>query len=65
MITPRKGEIMKYLKDGNLFEVRKVDKEFVILRSLDGLSQILTGQKSFPFLFAGIPKNEFRKEYPV
>jgi hypothetical protein len=54
MTSPKTGEILKYLRTGGLFEVKKVTNEFVILHAQDGPSQILTGKGSFDFLFARV-----------
>jgi len=40
------GETLKYRSAGRIFEVRKRTYQFVILQSLDGLTQVLTGEKS-------------------
>ena len=53
MITPKEGDIVRYLRNGNLFKVRKVANDFVILDSQDGLSQIMTGKKGFESIFEG------------
>jgi hypothetical protein len=72
MTSPKIGEILKYLRTGGLFEVRKVTNEFVILYARDGSSQILTGKGSFDFLFARVPPVESTRKdlnsgskYPV
>jgi hypothetical protein len=54
MTSPKTGEILKYLRTGGLFEVKKVTNEFVILYARDGSSQIMTGKGSFDFLFAKV-----------
>ena len=40
------GETLKYRSTGRIFEVKKRTNQFVILQSLDGLTQVLTGEKS-------------------
>ena len=55
MITPKEGDIVKYLRDGNHFKVRTVANDFVILDALDGLSQIMTGKRGFESIFEGTP----------
>ena len=72
MTSPKTGEILRYLRTGGLFEVRKVTNEFVILYARDGSSQILTGKGSFDFLFARVPPVESTRKdlnsgskYPV
>ncbi len=46
MIIPEEGKMLKYRINGNIFEVKKITNQFVILHSLDGSTQILTGEKS-------------------
>jgi hypothetical protein len=53
MLTPKEGEIVKCLRDGNLFKVKKVANDFVILDALDGLSQMVTGKRGFDSIFEG------------
>ena len=40
------GERFKYRSTGRIFEVKKRTDQVVILQSLDGVTQILTGEKS-------------------
>jgi len=40
------GETLKYRSTGRIFEVKKRTEQFVTLQSLDGLTQVLTGEKS-------------------
>jgi len=62
MIIPEQGEIMKNRLTGNMFEVKKITDQFVILYSLDGLMQIMTGKKSLIHSFEKIPQAERIKE---
>lgn len=62
MIIPEQGEIMKNRSTGNIFEVKKITDQFVILNSLDGLIQIMTGKKSLIHLFEKIPQDETIRE---
>ena len=55
MIIPKEGEILKYRLTGNIFKVKKITTQFVILQSMDGLTQIMTGEKSLVDLFEKIP----------
>jgi hypothetical protein len=54
MTSPKIGEILKYLRTGGLFEVRKVTNEFIILYARDGSSQIMTGKGGFDHIFARV-----------
>jgi len=62
MITPEQGEIMKNRLTGDMFEVKKTTDQFVILYSLDGSMQIMTGKKSLIHSFDKIPQDERIKE---
>jgi hypothetical protein len=62
MIVPEQGEIMKNRSTGNIFEVKKITDKFVILYSLDGLMQIMTGKESLIHLFEKIRREETIKE---
>jgi hypothetical protein len=56
MMIPEEGEVLKYLPTGNIFEIEKITNQFVILHSMDGLTQIMTGKKSLVNLFEKIPQ---------
>ncbi len=62
MIIPQQGEIMKYRFTGNIFEVKKITDQFVILYSLDGSMQIMTGKKNLSHSFEKILLDETIKE---
>lgn len=55
MSIAQRGEIMKYRRTGNIFSVKKITKDFVILNALDGPTQIMTGKQSLDFLFEKVP----------
>ena len=40
------GKTLKYRSTGRIFEVKKRTDQVVILQSLDGSTQVLTGEKS-------------------
>jgi hypothetical protein len=56
MTIPEEGEILKYRLTGNIFEVKKITDQFVILNSLDGLMHVMTGKRSLIGLFENIPQ---------
>jgi len=62
MIIPEQGEIMKHRLTGDFFEVKKITDQFVILYSLDGLMQIMTGKKSLIHSFEKTPQDETIRE---
>ncbi len=53
---------MKYRFTGNIFEVKKITDQFVILYSLDGSMQIMTGKKNLSHSFEKILLDETIKE---
>ncbi len=55
MIIPEEGEILKYRVTGNIFEIKKITNQYVILHSMDGLTQVMTGKKSLVNLFEKLP----------
>ena len=54
------GETLKYRSTGRIFEVKKRTEQFVTLQSLDGLTQVLTGEKSIFDFFEKILKARVR-----
>ncbi len=72
MTTPKIGEILKYLRNGVLFEVRKITSDFVILYARDGSTQIMPGKGGFDSVFAKVSSIESSRrglnsgvKYPV
>ena len=51
MTSPKIGEILEHRPTGNLFEVKKVTRDWVMLFSRDGSRQILTGMEGFDYFF--------------
>ena len=60
MSIPKIGEVLRHRETGNIFEVRKITSEFVILHSKDGLSQIMTGKRNVSYSFEKV----FSREQP-
>jgi hypothetical protein len=58
MKIPKEGQVLKYRQTGELFEVRKIARGFVILHSRDGISQVMTGKKSLHNSFEKIRKRK-------
>jgi hypothetical protein len=52
MTSPKIGEILEHRPTGNLFEVKKVTRDWVMLFSRDGSRQIMAGVESFDQFFA-------------
>ena len=72
MTSPKIGEILKYLRTGGLFEVKRITNDFVILSARHGSTQIMTGKVGFDSVFAKIssiesPRRDLnsRVKYPV
>ncbi len=59
MISLKIGEMLKYLRTGAIFKVMKITKDFIILCSRDGSTQIMTGKRGFEYIFARAPLVEF------
>jgi len=56
MTNPQIGKTVQYLRTGGFFQVKKVTKEFVVLNSQDGLTQIMTPTESLDLVFKKIPQ---------
>ncbi len=65
MIIPEEGEILKYLPTGNIFKVKKITSQFVILHSMDGMTQIMTGKKSVVNLFEKVAHSHMKSRAQV
>lgn len=63
MTSPKIGEILKYPWTGDLFEVKKITKDFVILSAPDGSTHIMTGKVGFDSVFAKVPSIESRRDW--
>ncbi len=46
MKIPVEGEVLKYRRTGQNFEVKKITADFVILYSRNGALQVMTGKNS-------------------
>ena len=53
----KEGERMKYQRDGRVFEIAKISRDFVVLQALDDSTQVLTGKASLDFLFAELTQS--------
>jgi hypothetical protein len=57
---PKIGEILRYRQTGNIFEVRKITGEFLILNSKDGVWQVMVEKKNLFNSFQRISPMELR-----
>jgi hypothetical protein len=51
MLIPQAGTKFKHIQTGIQYEVKRVTRQFVILYSPDGSSQVLVEKKSLPSFF--------------
>lgn len=49
-MTLKEGNRIKNLLTGKIYEVKKINREWVLLQTEDGLSQALTGKMSLKFM---------------
>ncbi len=56
MMTPHESDRLRSKITGNIFEVKKIVNEMVILESLNGTSQVLTELSSIALFYESEPK---------
>ncbi len=56
MEIPSEDEILRYRLTGENFRVKKITPQFIILFSIDGSTQIMTGKRSLIDFFEKIPR---------
>jgi len=54
----REGERMKYQRDGRIFRITKITRDFAVLQALDDSTNVLTGKLSLDSLFERVPSAE-------
>jgi len=57
----KEGQRMKYQKDGRIFRITKITRDFAVLQALDNSTQVLTGIFSLDFLFEKVPPADSRE----
>ena len=62
MTGQKEGQRMKYQKDGRIFRITKITRDFAVLQALDDSTQVLTGIFSLDFLFEKAPPDRFQGE---
>jgi ABC-type Na+ transport system ATPase subunit NatA len=55
MITPTIGEIFESSLTGEVYEVRRILDRMVVLKSLNGLSQVLTSKENLNLFYKKMP----------
>ncbi|NWG01287.1 MAG: hypothetical protein HXY44_00340 [Syntrophaceae bacterium] len=61
MITPAIGEIFKSSRTRKMYEVRRILDQMVILQSLNGLSEVLTGKENLGLFYEKVFSIELKK----
>ncbi len=51
MISIEKGEVLKSLLTGKVFQVKLLTDQMVVLQSLDGETQVMTGKVSLKYFY--------------
>jgi hypothetical protein len=57
----KEGQRMKYQKDGRIYRITKITRDFAVLQALDDSTQVLTGIFSLDFLFEKVPPADSRE----
>ena len=55
MTTIEHGEVLKSLLTGKVFQVKLLTDQMVVLQSLDGETQVLTGKVSLKYFYEKLP----------
>jgi len=50
-MTLNKGNRVKNILTGKVYEVKKINRDWVVLQEADGSSQVLTGKMSMKFMY--------------
>jgi hypothetical protein len=61
MITPAIGEILRSSLTGKVYEVRRILDQMVILQSLNGMNQVLTGNENLSLFYEKVFSIELKK----
>jgi hypothetical protein len=55
MYTVEKGEILKSTLTGKVYKVKVLTDQMVVLQSIDGLTQVMTGKLSLNYFYEKLP----------
>ena len=61
MITPAIGEVLRSSLTGKVYEVRRILDQMVILQSLNGMNQVLTGKENLSLFYEKVFSIELKK----
>lgn len=56
MALVKKEERYKYRSTGQIYEIKSISNQFVILHSVDGLAQVMTEKQNLTNSFEKIPE---------
>ncbi len=51
-MTIKEGKKIRNILTGRVYEVKRINREWVLLQAEDGLSQVLTGKMGLKFMYA-------------
>ena len=63
MLIPQEGTKLKHSPTGIIYEVKRITNQFVVLYSMDGLSQILVEKKSLSSLLEFAHEAAFASDF--
>jgi len=55
MNTVERGEMLKSTLTGKVYQVKVLTDQMVVLQSLDGLTQVMTGKLSLNYFYEKLP----------
>jgi hypothetical protein len=55
MYTVEKGEVLKSTLTGKVYRVKVLTDQMVVLQSIDGLTQVMTGKLSLNYFYEKLP----------
>jgi hypothetical protein len=61
MYTIDKGEMLKSTLTGKVYRVKVLTDQMVVLQSIDGLTQVMTGKLSLSYFYEKLPPESIMK----
>lgn len=56
MLAPRTGELLRSMRTGEIFAVKMTKDDRILLQSLDGAIEVLTGRVGLDLFYEEIPE---------
>ena len=56
MMTTHENDRLRSKITGNVYEVKKIVNEMIVLESLNGTSRVLTEENNIPLFYERVPK---------